>query len=140
MTQPAVSKQLNSLERFYGTSLLHRTSRYVEVTEAGKMVYEYSKQILAKINESHAAVQALQKDLCGSLTWGEYNSRGIYFAAALGRFQELHPQVKAKLEISDSTEIGQLIADAKLEAGMIGAALSDNPVLCSGNTLPMMNW
>lgn len=130
LTQPAVSKQLNSLERFYGTSLLHRTSRYVEVTEAGKMVYEYSKQILAKINESHAAVQALQKDLCGSLILGASTIPGEYILpAALGRFQELHPQVKAKLEISDSTEIGQLIMDAKLEAGMIGAAL-DNPVLC----------
>ncbi|HBI26966.1 MAG TPA: hypothetical protein DDY25_04475 [Peptococcaceae bacterium] len=49
--------------------------------------------------------------------------------AALGRFQELHPQVIAKLEIADSTEIGQLIMDAKLEAGMIGALL-DNPLLC----------
>jgi DNA-binding transcriptional LysR family regulator len=37
LTQPAVSKQLNSLEKYYGTSLLHRTSRHMEVTEAGKM-------------------------------------------------------------------------------------------------------
>jgi DNA-binding transcriptional LysR family regulator len=130
LTQPAVSKQLNSLEKFYGTSLLHRTSRYVEVTEAGKLVYDFSKQILAKINESHAAVQALQKDLCGSLVLGASTIPGEYILpAALGRFQELHPQVKAKLEIADSTEIGQLIMDAKLEAGMIGVAL-DNPVLC----------
>jgi DNA-binding transcriptional LysR family regulator len=129
LTQPAVSKQLNSLEKFYGTSLLHRTSRYVEVTEAGKLVYDFSKQILAKINESHAAVQALQKDLCGSLVLGASTIPGEYILpAALGRFQELHPQVKAKLEIADSTEIGQLIMDAKLEAGMIGVAL-ENKIL-----------
>ncbi|HBI26967.1 MAG TPA: LysR family transcriptional regulator, partial [Peptococcaceae bacterium] len=65
LTQPAVSKQLNSLEKLYGITLLHRTSRYVNVTEAGKIVYDYSKQILAKVNESKVAVQALQKELSG---------------------------------------------------------------------------
>ncbi|MDD2555925.1 MAG: selenium metabolism-associated LysR family transcriptional regulator [Syntrophaceticus sp.] len=130
LTQPAVSKQLNSLEKLYGISLLHRTSRYVNVTEAGKIVYDYSKQILAKVNESKVAVQALQKELSGSLVLGASTIPGEYILpAALGRFQELHPQVIAKLEIADSTEIGQLIMDAKLEAGMIGALL-DNPLLC----------
>lgn len=130
LTQPAVSKQLNSLEKLYGISLLHRTSRNVNVTEAGKIVYDYSKQILAKVNESKVAVQALQEELSGSLVFGASTIPGEYILpAALGRFQELHPQVIAKLEIADSTEIGQLIMDGKLEAGMIGALL-DNPLLC----------
>lgn len=129
LTQPAVSKQLNSLEKYYGTSLLHRTSRHMEVTEAGKMVYEYSQQILSKINESLADVQALQKDLYGSLLLGASSIPGEYILpAALGRFQALHSQVKVKLEIADSTEIGQLLQDGKIEAGMIGVIL-ENPVL-----------
>ena len=129
LTQPAVSKQLNSLEKYYGTSLLNRTSRYVEVTEAGKMVYEYSQQILSKINESLANVQALEKDLHGSLLLGASTIPGEYILpAALGRFQALHPRVKAKLEIADSTEIGQMILDGKIEAGMIGVTL-ESPVL-----------
>ena len=129
LTQPAVSKQLNSLEKFYGTSLLYRTSRHMEVTEAGKMVYEYSQEILAKINESLADVQALQKDLYGSLLLGASSIPGEYILpAALGRFQALHPQVKVKLEIADSTEIGQMLQDGKIEAGMIGVIL-ENPDL-----------
>lgn len=129
LTQPAVSKQLNSLERFYGTPLLNRTSRHMEVTEAGKIVYEYSQQILAKINESLADVQALEKDLHGNLVLGASTIPGEYILpAALGRFQTLHPQVKVKLEIADSTEIGQMILDGKIEAGMIGITL-ENPVL-----------
>lgn len=129
LTQPAVSKQLNSLERFYGTPLLNRTSRHMEVTEAGKIVYEYSQQILAKINESLADVQALEKDLHGNLVLGASTIPGEYILpAALGRFQTLHPQVKVKLEIADSTEIGQMILDGKIEAGTIGITL-ENPVL-----------
>lgn len=101
----------------------------MEVTEAGKMVYEYSQQILSKINESLADVQALQKDLYGSLLLGASSIPGEYILpAALGRFQALHSQVKVKLEIADSTEIGQLLQDGKIEAGMIGVIL-ENPVL-----------
>jgi DNA-binding transcriptional LysR family regulator len=88
------------------------------------------QKLISDLAHGIVAVQALQKDLCGSLVLGASTIPGEYILpAALGRFQELHPQVKAKLEIADSTEIGQLIMDAKLEAGMIGVAL-DNPVLC----------
>ncbi len=126
LTQPAVSKQLNSLEKYYGASLLSRTSRCVEITEAGRMVFEYGKQILTIINESLADVRTLEKDLHGSLIIGASTIPGEYILpAALGRFQALHPQVKARLEIADSTEVGQMTLDGKIEAGMIGITLEN---------------
>ncbi len=121
LTQPAVSKQLISLEKFYGTALLHRTSRQMELTEAGKMVYEHSLRILSAINESLAEVKALQDDLHGELLLGASSIPGEYILpSALGRFQTLYPQVKVRLEIADSTEICLMLQDGKVEAGMIG--------------------
>lgn len=126
LTQPAVSKQLNSLEKFYGTPLLYRTSRYMEVTEAGKLVYEYSQKILTALRESLTDVEALEHNLRGSLLLGASTIPGEYILpTALGRFQALHPQVNAKLEIADSTEVAGLVLDGAVEAGMIGAALAD---------------
>ncbi len=126
LTQPAVSKQLNSLEKFYGTPLLYRTSRYMEVTEAGKLVYEYSQKILTALRESLTDVEALEHNLRGSLLLGASTIPGEYILpTALGRFQDLHPQVNAKLEIADSTEVAGLVLDGAVEAGMIGVALAD---------------
>src|SRR5882672_6270013 len=44
--QPAVSKQISALEDELGTELIHRTSRSIALTEAGREFYESSLRIL----------------------------------------------------------------------------------------------
>src|SRR5258708_35495847 len=44
--QPAVSKQISALEDEVGTELIHRTSRSVALTEAGRDFYESALHIL----------------------------------------------------------------------------------------------
>jgi DNA-binding transcriptional LysR family regulator len=44
--QPAVSKQISGLEDELGTELIHRTSRSIALTEAGREFYESSLRIL----------------------------------------------------------------------------------------------
>jgi DNA-binding transcriptional LysR family regulator len=44
--QPAVSKQISSLENELGTELIHRTSRSITLTEAGRDFYESALHIL----------------------------------------------------------------------------------------------
>src|SRR6202162_1741847 len=44
--QPAVSKQVSALEDELGTELIHRTSRSIALTEAGRDFYESSLRIL----------------------------------------------------------------------------------------------
>src|SRR5271167_2807170 len=44
--QPAVSKQISALELELGTELIHRTSRSIALTEAGRDLYESALRIL----------------------------------------------------------------------------------------------
>src|ERR1700736_4330383 len=44
--QPAVSKQISALEDELGTELIHRTSRSIALTEAGREFYDSSLRIL----------------------------------------------------------------------------------------------
>jgi len=44
--QPAVSKQISALEHELGTELIHRTSRSIALTEAGRDFYESALRIL----------------------------------------------------------------------------------------------
>jgi DNA-binding transcriptional LysR family regulator len=44
--QPAVSKQISALENEVGTELIHRTSRSIALTEAGRDFYESAVRIL----------------------------------------------------------------------------------------------
>jgi LysR family transcriptional regulator for bpeEF and oprC len=44
--QPAVSKQISALEDELGTELIHRTSRSIALTEAGRDFYESALRIV----------------------------------------------------------------------------------------------
>ncbi len=52
LSQPALSVQIRSLERDFGVDLLRRTSRSVELTEAGRGLYEDARRMLADLERA----------------------------------------------------------------------------------------
>jgi DNA-binding transcriptional LysR family regulator len=46
LTQPTVTAHIQSLEKYYGVKLFARTTKEVVLTEDGKELYDYAKQIL----------------------------------------------------------------------------------------------
>ena len=47
LTQPGLSMQIQSLEKELQVSLLNRSNRGVELTDAGKIVFDYADTILS---------------------------------------------------------------------------------------------
>jgi LysR family transcriptional regulator for bpeEF and oprC len=54
--QPAVSKQISALEDELGTELIHRTSRSIAVTEAGRDFYESALHILGDFENATSRI------------------------------------------------------------------------------------
>ena len=54
--QPAVSKQISGLEDELGTELIHRTSRSIALTEAGREFYESSLRILGDFENATSRI------------------------------------------------------------------------------------
>ena len=46
ISQPALSHQLSSLEKQLGVTIFERSNKGVELTDKGKILYNYSKEIL----------------------------------------------------------------------------------------------
>lgn len=59
ITQPAVSRQIRSLERLVGCQLLRRTTRSVELTLAGEALLDRSRRLLADVDAAVTAAQAV---------------------------------------------------------------------------------
>jgi DNA-binding transcriptional LysR family regulator len=123
VTQPAVSQQVRSLEERLGTQLLDRSGRRVEPTEAGLRLYRGAQRMLA-----------LEEQLLDDLAEPDGPLRGLLEIGAstgpaatalpllLCRFQRENVELRVQLSVSDTQSVVELVADRRLEVGIVGAA------------------
>jgi DNA-binding transcriptional LysR family regulator len=57
ITQPALSRTIQQLEDALGVTLLDRSSRHVEATEAGQQFLDHVERVLAELDRGFAAVR-----------------------------------------------------------------------------------
>ena len=123
VTQPAVSLQIRSLEQRLGRQLLDRSGRRVEPTEAGRRLYTSAQRLLAA--EEHLLEDLDAEDegtITGTLELGASTGPGgTVVPLLLCDFQEQHPNVRARLTVSDTQTVVDRVGDRELELGIVGA-------------------
>ena len=101
-TQPSVSRQLRALEHRLKTQLLHRSTRHVSLTEAGRAYYEDCKRILSDIDAIEGNLGALQSSLRGALRVNTSVALGVDHIAPLAcAFQKQHPELVVDLTLNE---------------------------------------
>jgi DNA-binding transcriptional LysR family regulator len=124
VTQPAVSLQVRALEKRLGTQLLDRSGRRVEPTEAGVRLYRGAQRLLALEQQVlDDVVSEGAGDLAGALSIGASTGpAAVVLPRLLCEFQQAHPRVRVALEVHDTRTVVELVADRRLELGIVGAA------------------
>src|SRR6266571_5255333 len=124
VTQPAVSLQIRSLEQRLGAQLLDRSGRRVEPTEAGLRLYASAQKLLALEQQLLQDVTGdVEGPLSGTLELGASTGPGgTVVPLLLCEFQELHPDVRVRLSVSDTQTVVAQVAERELELGIVGAA------------------
>ncbi len=67
MTVSAISQQLRKLEQDIGMSLFNRNTRNMNLTEAGRIYYRTSQELLATAAQAHREIEQLQQVPTGEL-------------------------------------------------------------------------
>src|ERR687885_1569044 len=97
-TQPAVSIAVKRLEQEIGAPLFDRSQKTPTLTEAGELVHEYARRILALRDQARAAVAELRSLKRGRVRVGANESTSLYFLPEIIlAFRKLHPQVKVEI-------------------------------------------
>ena len=120
-TQPTISAQIGSLENVFGHALFDRSGKEIELTESGKILYDYARKILGLVEESKDKIAESHSIVRGDLVIGASTIPGTYILPKLlGKFKRRYPEVKITLQISDSEDVTSKILERKLELGAVG--------------------
>jgi LysR family transcriptional regulator, transcriptional activator of the cysJI operon len=119
-TQPAISVQIQNLERIFGTKLLDRTNKYVRLNRAGDIVYYHAKQIQALHEQMERYVDDLVNTAGGKLAIGSSYTFGEYVLPRLiAQFCHLYPLIRPKISIENTREVVGDIARGTLDIGIV---------------------
>lgn len=102
IAKSAVSRQVSDLESDLGARLLHRTTRSLSLTEAGRAYFERAARILADLDDANRAVGELQAAPRGRLRISAPMSFGfLHLMPALSDFMARYPEVVVDLAMND---------------------------------------
>ena len=123
VSQPAVSFQIRALEERLGHRLLDRSGRRVTLTEAGEVVYRYSRRMIGLEAELEREMGEIGTRISGRLVLGSSTGPGeVLLPRLLGAFHREHPDVRVSLMVSDTQTVCERVLDDELELGIVGAA------------------
>ena len=129
ISQPAVTKQINEVERLLGKPLFLRHGNRISLTDDGVRLLEYANRILALYGELRDAFVEEQGAFSGEIRLGASTTLSQYvLPGLLAKFRKLYPDVRVTLFNGNTEQIERQIADGKLDFGMIEGTAS-NPAL-----------
>jgi len=105
ISQPPLTRQIQQLEEQVGARLFHRTGRGVELTDAGRVLYDDARNILAMAERAAERANKAAQGLLGRVDVAIFGS-GIFGAIPrlLRRFRESFPEVSIVLHTMTKEE------------------------------------
>ncbi|MBE7682701.1 MULTISPECIES: selenium metabolism-associated LysR family transcriptional regulator [Paenibacillus] len=124
MTQPAVTMQIQSLEDYFGTKLLHRSTKKIELSEAGRTLLPHAKRSVELVRQTDEAMSAFTQMLQGRLQLGASLTIGEYvLPRMLGPFARQYPDISIVMKVMNTTQIMDDILKHQLNFGLIEAPI-----------------
>ncbi len=108
MSRSNVSRRLKALEVHLGAQLMRRTTRHVEPTQAGQLLYAHGTRMLEELETARASIDSLGASVRGDVRIRVPTGLGhLYLAPVLLDFARAHPDINLRVLINDY--IGDLI-------------------------------
>src|SRR4051794_19248377 len=119
-TQPAISRQIATLEAETGQALVERGARGIRLTVAGELLVEHAGVILDRLAAAEHQLEALAGLNGGRLRVGAFPSaNATLIPLALSAFDRDHPEVCLSLVEARSPECAALIGAGELDIAVV---------------------
>jgi DNA-binding transcriptional LysR family regulator len=126
ISQSAVSQQLAQLELIHKCQLLNRKKRPIELTKAGQVFYQASKDMLERYEQLKNELRTLQKTTISKINVAAIFSIGMHtLPDYVKKFMVSYPKVNVHIEYFSSGRIYELILDGDVDIGLVAVPKRD---------------
>ncbi|MBQ3145846.1 MAG: LysR family transcriptional regulator [Clostridia bacterium] len=126
LTQSAVSQAIKQLESSINMTLFKRTSKGIELTEAGNILYKYTSSAMELLETGLLRLEALKSLDDGELKIGASDTISSYFLLPrLEMFHKLYPNIKIKIINRVTSETIDLLKSGKIDIAFVNLPIKD---------------
>lgn len=120
MTQPAVSMQVQSVERHFGVQLLERRNRRTVLTESGQVVYRWASEVLSSENDTQKLIHELKRAETGRVVVGASMTIGSHvLPPILSRFKRQHEGAEIVVRLGERHEVCAEVIAGNVDCGVL---------------------
>ncbi|MBF2057900.1 MAG: LysR family transcriptional regulator [Cyanobacterium sp. T60_A2020_053] len=121
VSQPAISLQIQNLEKQLTVPLFDRGGRKAQLTEAGNLLLAYGEKIITLCQETCRAIEDLQNLQGGTLIVGASQTTGTYLLPRMiGLFHQKYPYVSVQLQVHSTRRTSWAVANGQVDLAIIG--------------------
>jgi DNA-binding transcriptional LysR family regulator len=126
ISQPAVSKQVQELERALGVYLFDRIGRRVRLSRAGEVLADYARRLFALAHEAEEAMADVRAVRRGRLVIGASTTIGSYLLpAVVAEFWRRYPNVELLVEVENTEQVHRRLVGRELDVGLTEGCVED---------------
>jgi DNA-binding transcriptional LysR family regulator len=126
-TQPAISRQIATLEREIGATLVERNSRGVRLTDAGQALAAHTDAILCRLADAEAEVRAIGELRGGRLRMASFPTAAATLAPlAVAAFRRDHPDVTLSLTMAEPADALPMLLSGEIDVALSLDGMDDD--------------
>ncbi len=129
ITQPAITKHIQTLEREYEVRLFNRNGNKVYLTPAGKAMLEYSDKVFNLHSKLEDRLNEYKDSSSGILRLGASTTISQYvIPPILAGFHERYPDVQLTLITGNSEQVAEALIKGDIDLGMVEGKIKSREI------------
>lgn len=127
LSQSAVSRQIQELERSLGVPLFERLGKQVSLTDAGRMLLDDAPQLLQQAKDVKERLGDVGEGISGELRIGAtVTAANTFIPDVLAQFRRRHPAVKLSLMPGPSEILTRRLRRNEIDVAVLGSPVDED--------------
>lgn len=152
MSQPNISLQIRQFEESLNTKLFKRTTRKVDLTQAGEILFHSAEKILNLIHQSEMEIILLSDSTHGVLNIGASMTIGEHILPkVLGKYKKEFPNVQIILEVNNTEQVIEKLVNEEIQVAFVQSMITypkyrqhpfyeDELIIIASNDFVLPEW